>query len=744
MMKFASLLYMNGGPALYSFFENNASVPSSRRARALIESSCDRARSGELDFKGLFEHMRKLGAKIVVISEDATRMKSQATYDPSTNSIVGLTSPIVCSTGLPDPDVFTVGTPHQLVRLLETHKKAKFVQAIVAEPLCLGSSPFVLGFFVTNTDYTAQEYVWRLRHIEEQLSAEGFQMIVSTDGCPALFAAQKFLNGFGYPNKLFGYEFMCQPGESPKWILAIQDPLHLVNKMKNRLFDSASDIKIGRFTASSKHLEVLQQNGSLSKIDHELTETIVGSDRSKDKMNTVGTENVCHKKVHPLLKKYVPGSDGTIQLLKIMDFLLDAFVREKTPDRERLFKCIYVLEFLRRWITDQKRRRRGFESSFTKHCFECVELNTFFLVNLLARGNGSLIRLCSSQACEKLFRQLRSMSTLGSTQINFSEYELVSKLRKAKLTQQFMSELQQTGFKFNERLINALPASEEAVDILSSSDISQTISEAVLEAKKSCDELGLMAVNYNMSRIFNPTRVNIDLSEEMSSFFLDQLDDDEQDSDEGDAADNIEFDNIDIDCEGDKVFKYRNIRLLNEANDSSSFLTCDEEGNVTGSLGKQTLLWTIQEDPEHISTDRRMRFHSGVRRKAFCYVWDDDGSDVFKPNGVKPGQWIVVKKGNSLRLGYVLKFQYMNAKNKLAKSYTYKSAIFNVNQGVELLLSPCFSLNKSSGCFNDLNGWNYFPLEAYVCTLRESVVDADNKKLSSDVLANILYFTEDN
>lgn len=315
---------IQGGANFFSILEKNAPVPCASLINDFILKSTERMHSGILDFDGLKAHADAAGTAIVVISEDASRVKSSVTYDPASNSLFGLIAPVDPATGLPLTDSFKVNLPSDMVNYLKSSKQARFVQLIMAEPLADGASPFVLGYFPTNTEYTAQESSWRWQFIQDQMLLRGIKIIISTDGAPMMLSAQKSLNGFGEIYDFLGYKFVADPSS----------------------FDSSTtDLVLGDYIATSSHLQILIDNPLLSKFDHELTQTMVGSDSTKDKMNTDGSEKICRTKVVRLLDELVPGSAGTQTVLKLMDLLLESFTRYNVPDRFRLFNGMFVLEF---------------------------------------------------------------------------------------------------------------------------------------------------------------------------------------------------------------------------------------------------------------------------------------------------------------------------------------------------------------------------------------------------------------
>ena len=279
----------------------------------------------------------------------------------------------------------------------------------------------------------------------------GYQSFISSDGASPMFSAMKYSNNFGDLYSYLGYTFALNPKnfamENSYAMPALQDVLHLVNKLRNRIFDPTNNVVMGKFLVTNAHLRILIENENVSKQDHLLTPIDVGADKTHDKMNTSASEKVCSPIVISLMEKFVPGSEGTRLYLRLMNCLLNAFVRTNITPRMRLFEAIYCSSVARRWIEQLKTEGKSFDSSMTKHCFECIELNLSFALQLIMEGDSELITMCGSQACEKFFRLVRSLSPLESTQINFNLHELMGKMKRVKFMQQTMRELQNEGFK---------------------------------------------------------------------------------------------------------------------------------------------------------------------------------------------------------------------------------------------------------------------------------------------------------
>lgn len=117
-------------------------------------------------------------------------------------------------------------------------------------------------------------------------------------------------------------------------------------------------------------------------------------------------------------------------------------------------------------------------------------------------GNSHLI--CSSQVCKQAFRLLRSYSTFESTQINFTLYELISKLKRVKFVQNWMGSLLKNGFEFNPQHIIRVTSNFEE-EKLSESQCEQII---CINANDACLKLGITSTQIDLKKFFLPSNAD--------------------------------------------------------------------------------------------------------------------------------------------------------------------------------------------------------------------------------------------
>lgn len=136
---YASYIFLKGGPSAYRALQLNSLLPSVSTVKK--EILCNkRMMIGKIYAKDAFEFMIKYACdeKVVIISEDATRLKEEIEYDPETKEIYGLLPELNIQVGLPMPKNFDASTPSSIIRALKNFKMAPYVEIIMLKPMKLG------------------------------------------------------------------------------------------------------------------------------------------------------------------------------------------------------------------------------------------------------------------------------------------------------------------------------------------------------------------------------------------------------------------------------------------------------------------------------------------------------------------------------------------------------------------------------------------------------------------------------
>lgn len=366
-----------------------------------------------------------------------------------------------------------------------------------------------MGIFPTNNSYKTTDVILRWKYIRQELWKFNLIPIFSTDAYPTLLATMKCFVEFGKNNFYPGLTcpLLCNINT---FIKVIQDTIHLLNKLKTRLMDSANCLQIGNFVATINFLRILVNHPNLSKNDHWLSNTDVGAfDSTKDKMNSRATEKICEQRVIDLLKKYIVGSDGTVAYLSVMRCIINAFMEPTTHPIDRLYNAFFALLFIRVWRENIKEKEK--DNFITNNTWSCLELNCAFLYKLVLDGKGHLILICNSQPCEEIFRVFRSMSHHQETRINFNMMEALEKINRIEKLRDICYELR-NHFELEENnsmksdTLNKNVPKYENPDIV---ECHQRITKAREDVMALCDKLGMTKlIECNPEKHFNTSSCN--------------------------------------------------------------------------------------------------------------------------------------------------------------------------------------------------------------------------------------------
>lgn len=130
---------------------------------------------GELRCKQLAEYLHKLNApKEVWISEDASGIITQISFDPSTNQVVGLVLP-TDHTGMPLPYSFCPQTINDIELFIRKNPKSTLVYLVLAQPLVDNVPPFILQCYGTDNTFKTEETILRWKQTRDQLTMYDFE-----------------------------------------------------------------------------------------------------------------------------------------------------------------------------------------------------------------------------------------------------------------------------------------------------------------------------------------------------------------------------------------------------------------------------------------------------------------------------------------------------------------------------------------------------------------------------------------
>lgn len=90
--------------------------------------------------------------KQIFLSEDASGIVQNVTYDAYSNQLVGLVLPFNESNGIPTMFSFDAKSAEDIEKYLKL-PQSKLVYIIAAQPLKFGASPFILQLFGTDNKF---------------------------------------------------------------------------------------------------------------------------------------------------------------------------------------------------------------------------------------------------------------------------------------------------------------------------------------------------------------------------------------------------------------------------------------------------------------------------------------------------------------------------------------------------------------------------------------------------------------
>lgn len=206
--KYASYLRMIAGPLAYETIQKNlpCSLPALTSTNRYIQKSNCQVIEGVLRCKELLQFLNERNLeKVVVISEDATRIVGQVQYNGKTNEITGFVLPINRKNGMPKPFSFPARNVDEIMQYFDHDQSiSPLVNVVMAQPVG-NSPPFCLLLYGTDNKYTNDDVCKRWTYIKHELRKLGIYAIAfSSDSDPRYNTAMRKLSNLGKISKWFG------------------------------------------------------------------------------------------------------------------------------------------------------------------------------------------------------------------------------------------------------------------------------------------------------------------------------------------------------------------------------------------------------------------------------------------------------------------------------------------------------------------------------------------------------------
>lgn len=487
------------GPTAFNLLHLNLDgcLPSVSTMNRYIHRSDHAVVEGELRVEELLLYLKDRKLPLwVSLSEDATRVENRVKYDLRTNQIIGFVLP-TNQTGMPIPLRYKARNIDEIMdHFSKNIPVANFINTVMAQPLG-SASPFCLLVFGTNGQYTAHDVSMRWKYIANELERSGIHVLtISSDSDPRYNSAMRLNSDLGHSSNDSSSLFKCGTNPCPPFY--VQDHCHILTKLRNLFLKSIECPKIFKFGNSfvqQQHIEELLSH--FDKDKHGLTSTCLNP---IDRQNVESAKRICDRKVISLLKQMISGSEGTAQFLQIMSDVYSAFEDKNLQPLERvkkLWRSLFLVRIWRQFVLNHPglTLKTNFMSS---NCFYCIEQNAHSMVLILRYlRNEQLMHLYSpsmysSQPCESFYRQLRSLTPVGSTVVNCDMKGILDRISRIHLLNEISNDTD-SGFTYPKAL-NAFKCSTQSKveSFPSDSEIINTIKQCKEEALIMAMNVGLI------------------------------------------------------------------------------------------------------------------------------------------------------------------------------------------------------------------------------------------------------------
>lgn len=593
---FAMHLRMLSGPLAYQTLQSNLEgvLPSLPSINRYIQASHFHITEGILRTEELRIYLKERNLpNIVGLSEDGTRSVGRVQYDSRTNQMIGFTLPINQKNGMPIPFSFPARNAEEMIHHFSNGNVSGLLNVIMAQPLAKNAPAFCLLLFGTDSKYSAIDVKKRWKYIVSELEKVGISVLTfGSDSEPRYNSVMREFSKLGTKSK--SKWFAC--GDSISLPICVQDPTHIITKLRNLLLRTKwlqKKLPFGNCSIDMMHLYVLLY--AFSKDKHQLTESVLNP---ADRQNFASAQRMCDTRVTELLDRSVERSEGTSLYLKMMRDIMNAYMVPSLTAIQRI-RCIwfplFMLRIWRRYIENHKNYTLK-DNFLSLNSYSCVELNAHSLVQLIVhlkqidQPELFLPELFGSQQCESTFRQFRSMSSTYSTVINCTVKEAALRLSKIQLQNEIMHATSKnyvyprlkTEFDKPQCKQN-LPSIEEIHE-----EIKSCMNDAIVTAKK-----------FNL--IDNRSAKNIECKINPHTATSSKL----KKSQEVLAPNRVNTKQLDI--SNIKLKDYTgNLKNL-DIDETSPYVAIVQHSGVRAIIKKTSLCWLLRGDCEKVSSDRLLR-----------------------------------------------------------------------------------------------------------------------------------------
>nr|XP_029709589.1 uncharacterized protein LOC115255635 [Aedes albopictus] len=654
-MDYFTYKYIQGGRAMYEFEQANSVAPDIRTCQRYLHKLTfgvepDRLR---MDDFAKFLQINNF-PKAFVLSEDATRITGGIGYDITKNTVYGLVPPLN-QYGMPIENFFTATSPKKVMEYLEKYSIGRNLYVVMAQPLSSDSRPFCLMYTCSDNKFKTEDVLRRWAFTEKECEKVEITLACrASDGDARL--VQSMLQKMDIPNtdsNPFGAWYACKYTTNN---ICIQDPTHLINKLRMRIMRVDKQLIIGSYVVSRAHLVQLL---ALPRDQHGLTPSDLDT---SDKMKFKPVQKITQPRVINLLRTTIPESLATAIYLELMNNIMQSFMNDDMATEDRVFNVWCGLFFMRAWRRSCVSKHKHIQHCITTNAYWGLEINAHALINsiILCREKGYDldITLWQSQACESFFRSARSFSSTESTVVNFDMKTFESRLNRIEAKTDIMYK-QKDNFTFP-RLKNQEKSSKHS-QLPTNIQISNVVQKAEIEAKRLLKSLGVKLSVDSFKECIYIRKPKTKPDPQTGNFEFVPVPDEPceviRDSDE----------DLVYDCE--ELLTGTDVQLhVKDAsgfNKRNTFKIRNKNGKIVH-VKKSTFIWMLQSETERVSPDRLQRFKELHKNENFVAIFQN-----IPLQDIRIGEWVLISYTSKLLVCNVYGFIYLSGKRT---SYSRTSA----------------------------------------------------------------------
>lgn len=385
------------------------------------------------------------------------------------------------------------------------------------------------------------------------------------------------------------------------------------------------------------------------------------------------------------------------------------------------------------------------------NAFTSMELNAYGILHLITKfrdANQSelfLPALFSSQPCEHVFRQFRSMTTANWTRINFTMHELLQMIGRIDMQNDIAySEI------FKQIVLPRIqnrPEKHKLFTLPSNSELQTTLDEACKTALIDASEFGINVTTHDISFCeLSKGNMNIEPVLKHVGNTDSMLNSELIDSD----VDVVET----LDCTYFRDYSDE----IGEIDGNSPFVNVFHKDGTEKKIKKGALVWRVTQSTKPLSKDRTLRVQAEKNSKIpktstdLRTIHQVDGglcTSFHIMDRIQIGDYCIFRKNSDYSntisvkeslencvIGMVLAFRYINGKTKKDKQYTLNDApIFTDSlnkRGLEVL-SLWYGLNT------DLS-FKRLPIQSFFINIENYVANINTPETTQDPITKHKYY----